>query len=188
MQLAGYDGVELGPWGYFPTDAAVLKKELEARALTLVAVVADEVCNLASKSAQAAQSTTRLIAETVESVQKGSEIAKSTAMAMQESAQETQRAVTLIDKIAQASEQQAQSIAQINVGVEQIASVVQTNSATAQESAAASEELSGQAHTLKQLISHFQILEAQQLDNSAEVVLLETEESFLITPQKMGQI
>ncbi len=37
MQLAGYDGVELGPWGYFPTDAAVLKKELEARALTLVA-------------------------------------------------------------------------------------------------------------------------------------------------------
>lgn len=37
MKVAGYGGVELGPWGYFPTDPAILKNALDARGLTLVA-------------------------------------------------------------------------------------------------------------------------------------------------------
>ena len=37
MKVAGYDGVELGPWGYFPNTNPMLKHALEARSLKLVA-------------------------------------------------------------------------------------------------------------------------------------------------------
>ena len=37
MKQAGYDGLELGPWGYFPNTNPELKNALEARSLSLVA-------------------------------------------------------------------------------------------------------------------------------------------------------
>ncbi|MFQ9703426.1 MAG: hypothetical protein ACLR0U_17035 [Enterocloster clostridioformis] len=46
---------------------------------------------------------------------------------------------------------------QVTLGIDQISSVVQTNSATAEESAAASEELSGQAQILKNLVGQFRL-------------------------------
>ena len=50
---------------------------------------------------------------------------------------------------------------QVTQGIDQVSSVVQTNSATAEESAAASEELSGQAQLLKKLISQFRLITVQ---------------------------
>ncbi len=126
------------------------------------AVVADEVRNLASKSAEAAKSTTELIAESVIAVKNGSKMANHAASSMAESQKVTQQAILLIEKIAQASDRQAQAISQINLGVEQIATVVQTNSATAEESAAASEELFGQAQMLKDSLRKFQLKKNQQ--------------------------
>lgn len=51
----------------------------------------------------------------------------------------------------------ATEIAQINQGVEQVSQVIQTNAATAEESAAASEELSGQAKILREMVEAFQL-------------------------------
>lgn len=62
-----------------------------------------------------------------------------------------------MDSIFQASTEQAASINQVTQGVDQISSVVQTNSATAEESAAASEEHSGQARMLKNLVGKFSL-------------------------------
>lgn len=121
------------------------------------AVVADEVRNLAGKSADAAKSTTALIEETVSAVENGMNIAGETAKAMQSVVDGTTTVTNFIVEIAGASEEQAQSIRQVTTGVDQISSVVQTNSATAEESAAASEELSGQAQMLKSLVSRFRL-------------------------------
>ncbi len=64
-----------------------------------------------------------------------------------------------VGKIATAAEGQAGAVEQVSVGVDQISSVVQTNSATAVQSAAASEELSSQAEVLKNLVSKFSLRE-----------------------------
>ena len=65
----------------------------------------------------------------------------------------------LIDDIADNTMQQADTAAEISHGIEQIAIVVQSNVNTAESSAAASEELSGQAAALKELVSRFRLKE-----------------------------
>ena len=121
------------------------------------AVVADEVRNLAAKSAEASKNTTVLIGNSYQSVQRGSQIAKLTADSLIRIADSSQRTVSLIEQITSATNEQAESIAFVNQGIDQISSVVQTNSATAEESAATSEELSSQAHILKSLIDKFRL-------------------------------
>ena len=121
------------------------------------AVVADEVRNLASKSAEASKNTAVLIESSILAVEKGTKIADATAHTLLESVEGAQKVTRTIDQISRASEEQASSISQITQGIDQISNVVQTNSATAEESAAASEELSGQAQILKGLISQFKL-------------------------------
>lgn len=121
------------------------------------AVVADEVRNLASKSAEAASNTTTLIEGTIQAVENGTAIVGRTAEAIQETVESTKSAVTYVDEITTAADRQAEEISQVTTGMDQISSVVQTNSATAEESAAASEELSSQAQIMKSLVSRFKL-------------------------------
>lgn len=119
------------------------------------AVVADEVRNLASKSAEAAKETTTLIEQSIESVKKGTKMAQRTARSLGEIAKESEGVSDLVNRISQATNDQATAVVQINQGMDQMSSVVQTSSATAEQSAASSEELSSQAQMLKDLIARF---------------------------------
>ena len=121
------------------------------------AVVADEVRNLASKSAEAAQSTSSLITASIAAVDKGSKIAVATADSMKEVKDISMQTASLIADIATASAEQNESVRQITTGIEQISQVIQTNSATAEETAASCEELSGQSRLLKDQVARFRI-------------------------------
>ena len=107
-----------------------------------------------------------LIASSVKWVEHGVKIADETANSLVEVVTGAQEMAKLITEISQASAEQSNSIAQINVGVEQISSVVQTNSATSEQSAAASEELNGQANLMKELVGQFKLLEKHDHANS----------------------
>ncbi len=121
------------------------------------AVVADEVRNLAQKSAEAAASTSKLIEESIQAVEDGTKIADQTAKAMIAVVDGTNHVTQIIEEISMASNAQADAVSQITEGVDQISSVVQTNSATAEEYAATSEELSGQVQLLKNQVSKFRL-------------------------------
>lgn len=121
------------------------------------AVVADEVRNLANKSAQAAKNTAHLIDSSIQSVDNGTKMAKETSQILDEVLLGVSDTVDRIKEVSHASGEQAESLSQALMGLEQVNSVVQSNSATAQESSAASEELSAQAGLLRELANKFKI-------------------------------
>jgi len=121
------------------------------------AVVAEEVRSLATRSAAAVRETTDMIDHSVRKVEEGSVIANQTAGALNKIVEGVADAVKIVEKISEASVQQATSIAQIDSGINQISSITQSNTATAEESAAASEEMAGQAQILRNMIREFNL-------------------------------
>lgn len=121
------------------------------------AVVAEEVRNLAAKSADAASETAEMIEDSIRKVEIGSKIANDTANALELVTEDVSKSGQLIIGIAEASNYQASAVAQINQAINQVSEVVQTNSATSEECAAASEELSIQAAHMQELLSIYQL-------------------------------
>lgn len=123
------------------------------------AVVANQVNVLADQSAQAAKESSLLIETSVKAVEKGMVIAGQTAAQLEQVAEDSKKITEEVANIADTLETQTTEIYQINQGIEQINDVVQTNSATSEECAAASQEMSNEAENLRKLIQKFQVAE-----------------------------
>ena len=121
------------------------------------AVVAEEVRSLAAKSAAAASETAELIENSIAKVGTGSQIAEETAKALDTITDVVHQSEELINNISEASNYQATSVAQIEQAIMQVSQVVQTDSATSEECASASEELSNQAARMRDMLSIYNL-------------------------------
>ncbi|MCL2752407.1 MAG: methyl-accepting chemotaxis protein, partial [Firmicutes bacterium] len=121
------------------------------------AVVAQEVRDLAAKSQQAARETTEMIADSNNRVARGVDAADSTAATLDRIVGDVGQVSEFISQIAAMSGEQTESVSHITTGINEISSVVQTNAATSEECASASQELNSQAEMLKQMVAFFQL-------------------------------
>lgn len=121
------------------------------------AVVADEVRNLAGRSAKAARETASLIDASQAGVENGMQIAGSTAESFSSILDRIAKTTDIIKEIAIDSNDQVDSVALINDGLTQVDRVTQQNTATAEETSAAVQELLSRANNLQTLIEHFKL-------------------------------
>jgi methyl-accepting chemotaxis protein len=105
------------------------------------AVVADEVRNLSQKCSQAAQDTTALIEQSIAKSREGSSNLEKVSQAVERVTDLSTQVKTLIDGVREAGQDQSRGILQISTGVREMETVTQAAAASAEENAAASEQL-----------------------------------------------
>ncbi len=121
------------------------------------AVVAEQIGKLADQSSDAAKNTHQLIADTMDEINNGNAVVAETTEALDAMQHSVEEITGMIIETGELAQQQAQSMDEIDKGIEMISNVVQSNSATAQESSAVSLELSEQSESLNSLIGQFTI-------------------------------
>ena len=145
----------------FQTNILALNAEVEAARAgdngKGFAVVADEVGNLAARTTEASQQTAQLISRCIEGIEKAMKNADSTFKCLGEIVADASDIAEAFDSIADDTKQQAEKSENIKLELGNISDVVQTSTATAQETAAATEELSGQAQSMRELIQKFRL-------------------------------
>ena len=122
------------------------------------AVVADEVRNLAQRSAVAAKDTAALIEESVNKAKDGSEIANKAGVSLEEIMESSKKVADVIGEIAAASKEQAEGVGQVTNAVSQMDQVTQQNAASSEETASSSEELNSQAESLRDLVAELEVM------------------------------
>lgn len=123
------------------------------------AVVADQIGKLASDSANSAVNTKKLIENAISEIETGNEITVKATTAIESVINGIKMLASSTKEISDLSSSQAEAMRQLELGVEQISEVIQSNSAAAQETSATSEELSAQSENLEQLVRQFQLKE-----------------------------
>jgi methyl-accepting chemotaxis protein len=128
------------------------------------AVVADEVRQLSSKSAAAARETADLIRSGMENVKTGNKIVEDAAAGMKQIKEISLQNETRMSQLNEASAHQSVAIGEISSSINQIALIVQTNSALAEESASSALEMSEQSHALDALVDFYTIESSEERD------------------------
>ena len=132
-------------------------------------VVADEVRNLAAKSADAANETKGLVEQSVNAVSKGRSLAENTGRILKEIAGQAGMTEGVIREIEVSSMDQVQVMEQINQSLLTVSEVVQSNMETARESSESSKQLAGQAQALQNEVSHFRVNEENKQIGSDQI-------------------
>jgi len=117
------------------------------------AVVAEEVRNLARRSAEAAKSTSSLIEDAQKNADNGVSVSGEVGSILGRIAEKVQKLSGLVGEVSAASDEQTKGISQISIAVTEMDKVTQSNAASAEESASASEELFAQSRELGDMVS-----------------------------------
>ncbi len=121
------------------------------------AVVAEEVKLLAEQSSKEVKHTNQIIQNSMKFVKNSNVLAKETLDALEDIVKNVDNTAELVKEIANSSEYQSEALGDMSVKVDKISEVIQMNSATAEETAAATQELASQAELLEQEISKFRL-------------------------------
>ena len=113
---------------------------------------------MAQRSAVAAKETAAKIEHSVVQSTQGVQISAEVAKSFAEIQNRIHQLDTLVAEIAAASGEQSQGIGQVSTAVSQMDRVTQANAGSAEETAAAAEELSGQSIMLKEAVAQLQAL------------------------------
>jgi methyl-accepting chemotaxis protein len=116
------------------------------------AVVADEVRSLAGRSAAAARDTAALIEDNARRAGAGMQVSTDAGRALREIVEGSSKVAGLVGDIAAASREQSRGIGEINGAITQMDKVTQRVTANAEELSSASEEMSGQAGLLREMV------------------------------------
>ena len=119
------------------------------------AVVADQIGKLADQSGKSAVDTRRLIEGILQEIEDGNNVAGHAAGSIAEVVEGVNQIAGTVSGLAQISSEQAESMGQVEIGINQISEIVQSNSAAAQELSATSEEMLAQAETMTNLEKQF---------------------------------
>ena len=122
------------------------------------AVVAEEVRNLAQRSAQAAKDTAGIIESNIELSVKGADASSRVNDSLTDINNKIEKVNQLISEVAAASQEQALGVDQISTAMNQMEMVTQQNASTAEESAAAAEELNSQAGYLLDVVTQLMVM------------------------------
>jgi methyl-accepting chemotaxis protein len=116
------------------------------------AVVAEEVRNLAQRSAQAAKDTTSLIEDSMQRSQSGKGKVDQVAQSLHSITAQSSKIKMLVDEINQGSVEQSRGIEQISNAITQMEQTTQSTAANAEKSAASAEELNAQAESMREVV------------------------------------
>lgn len=122
------------------------------------AVVAEEVRNLAQRSANSAKETAAKIEDSMKRSKHGVMISEKVAESLQQILARTRKVDGLVAEISNASREQSEGLSQVNIAVSQMDSITQSNAAGAEESASAAEELRAQSTDLQKLVNELRAL------------------------------
>lgn len=139
------------------------------------AVVAEEVRNLARRSAEAAKNTNSLIEDSKAKAEAGTSLAGETEKKFQDLKTSVGKVGDIIDSVVTSSQEQSKGLEQVTQGVTQVDEVTQTNAANAEETSAASQELSSNAVALDNIVDNLgQIVGATKQNSQSETKALES--------------
>ena len=119
------------------------------------AVVADEVRSLATKSAEAANTTSSLIEMSIAAVDNGTELAQSVADRMSDAIRASEQSSAHAKRIAELTESQLRSINEVRSKIDSISSVVSQTSQTSEESAEIARSVTGEVRRMSQIVKDY---------------------------------
>lgn len=131
------------------------------------AVVADEVRNLAGRSATAPKEIKNLIKDSGDKVEEGSLLVNKSGETLDEIVTSVKKVTDIVAEIAMASEEQATGLSEVNKAVTGMDEMTQQNSALVEQAAAASESLGSKAYELDELVSFFKTGSSKPAANGA---------------------